>query len=250
MPELRNCTGYTYLRETAHDRKKIKEFRRPVIAQVETFKKYPQAEKVALPRQWHLNEEKISPLLQNRRSLRRYSQDAIPLQDLAFMLWASQGITAVSGNYSFRTVPSGGALYPVETYLSVKSVEDLSPGLYHFDVENFGLDRLTNSDCSEAVASACLNQRFMANSAVTFLWSGVFRRCMNKYGNRGIRYILLDAGHICQSLLMAAEATGSGGCPVAAFFDDEVNSLLGLDPEEESVLYAASVGKKPDGSSV
>ncbi|MCF8056129.1 MAG: SagB/ThcOx family dehydrogenase [Desulfocapsa sp.] len=245
MPELRNCTGYAYLRETVHDRERIKGLRRPAIAQVDTFKKYPEAEKVELPRQWQLKEENISPLLQNRRSLRRYSQEAIPLQDLAFMLWASQGITALSGNYSFRTVPSGGALYPVETYVSVHAVEGLVTGLYHFDVENFALDRLSGVDSAEAVASACLNQRFMARSATTFLWSGVFRRCMSKYGNRGMRYILLDAGHICQNILMAAEATGNGGCPVAAFFDDEVNALLGLDPAEESVIYAASVGKKP-----
>ncbi|HIP82907.1 MAG TPA: SagB/ThcOx family dehydrogenase, partial [Desulfocapsa sulfexigens] len=70
------------------------------------------------------------------------------------------------------------------------------------------------------------------------------RRSMSKYGNRGMRYILLDAGHICQNLVIAAEATGNGACPIAAFYDDEVNALLGLDPEEETVLYAAAVGKR------
>ena len=160
------------------------------------------------------------------------------------MLWASQGITAISGSYSFRAAPSGGALYPVETYISANSVEELLPGLYHFDVESFALDRLSSADSSEAVAAACLNQKFMASSAVTFIWSAVFRRCMSKYGNRGMRYILLDAGHICQNILLAAEATGSGGCPVAAFYDDEINELLGLNPAEESVLYAASVGRQ------
>jgi len=244
MPDLDECTGYTYLRETFHDREATERFRRPAIAQVETFKKYPEAEKVALPRHWQLTEEKLVPLLQNRRSLRRYSSEPLLLQDLAFMLWSSQGITAISGNYSFRTVPSGGALYPVETYLSVHRVEGLSPGTYHFDVESFCLERLSNIDSRENVADACLNQNFMAGSAVTFLWSAVFRRCMSKYGNRGIRYILLDAGHICQNVLLAAEATGSGGCPIAAFYDNEVNDLLGLAPDEESVLYAASVGKK------
>ena len=110
MPELFNCTGYAYLRETFHDREKIKEFRRPAITQVETYKKYPEAEKVELPRKWQLEEENISRLLQQRRSLRRYANKAIVLEELAFILWASQGITALSGNYSFRTAPSGGAL--------------------------------------------------------------------------------------------------------------------------------------------
>lgn len=244
MPELEACTGYQYLRETAYDRQTIRQAKRPAIAQVDTFKKYPDARKVELPRSWGLKEARITPLLQSRRSLRKYAMEAIELDELAFMLWASQGITAISGNYSFRTAPSGGALYPVETYLSINRVKGLDPGLYHFDVENFSLDILSGTDSAEAVAAACLDQKFIAKSAVTFLWSAVIRRCMSKYGNRGMRYILLDAGHICQNLLMAAEATGNGGCPVAAFYDDEVNKLLGLDPNEESVLYTAAVGKK------
>ncbi len=244
MPELHTCTGYRYLRDTDHARETIKNIKRPAIAQVDPFKKYPAAEKVDLPRQWQLTEEKIAPLFQKRRSMRRYATEAIPLQDLAFMLWASQGITAVSGNFSFRTAPSAGALYPVETYISVHSVQGLPAGLYHFDAENFSLDRLNTVLSAEAVAAACLNQKFMASSAVTFLWSAVFRRCMSKYGNRGMRYILLDAGHICQNILLAAAATGNCGCPIAAFYDEELNDLLDLDPTEESVLYAASVGKQ------
>lgn len=244
MPELEECTGYRYLKETAYNRETIKTIRRPAIAQVETFKEYPDAEKVELPRTWQLTEARITPLFQNRRSLRKYEQEPVKLEELAFMLWASQGITAKSGSYSFRTTPSGGALYPVETYINVNNITDLEPGLYHFDVRNFSLNKLGNGESAEAVAAACLNQKFMENSAVVFLWSAVIRRCMNKYGNRGMRYVFLDAGHICQNLLVAAEATGCGGCPVAAFYDDEVNALLGLDPAEETMLYTASVGKK------
>ena len=246
MAELEECSGYSYLKETVYNRDTIKAIKRPAIAQVPTFKMYPEAEKVELPRSWRLTEARITPLLQNRRSLRRYLMEPIQLEELAFMLWASQGTTAKSGEYSFRTVPSGGALYPVETYFSANFIEGLAPGLYHFDVENFSLDRLTNQDCAAAVAAACLDQKFMAQSAVTFLWTSVFRRSMSKYGNRGMRYILLEAGHICQNLLIAAEAADCGGCPVAAFYDDEINDLLQLDPEEESILYAAAVGKKEE----
>ncbi len=245
MPDLLDCTGYKYIRETAYNRETIKQVERPAIAEVATFKRYPDAEKVKLPTDWQLAEARITPLLQQRRSLRKYESKSISTEELAFMLWASQGITAASEKHTFRATPSGGALYPVETYLSVHRVEGLHPGLYHFDVENFSLDRLNNTDSAEAVAEACLNQKFMATSAVSFLWSAVMRRSMSKYGNRGMRYILLDAGHICQNLIMAAEATGNGACPVAAFYDDEVNKLLKLDPEEEMVIYAAAVGKKP-----
>jgi len=244
MPELSECSGYRYLRDSAYDRETIRHIRRPAIEQVDTFKRYPDAETIKLPTDWTLKEARITPLLQKRRSLRKYENESVSIEELAFMLWASQGITASSGNYTFRTAPSGGALYPIETYFSANRVEDLNPGLYHFDVENFSIDRLTTTDSAEAVAAACLNQKFMAQAAVSFLWSAVIRRSMSKYGNRGMRYILLDAGHICQNLVIAAEATGNGACPIAAFYDDEVNALLGLDPEEETVLYAAAVGKR------
>jgi len=244
MPDLSECSGYKYLRESAYDRKTIRHIKRPAIAQVDTFKRYPDAETIKLPTNWTLKEARITPLLQKRRSLRKYENESVSMEELAFMLWASQGITAKSENYSFRTAPSGGALYPIETYFSANRVEGLNPGLYHFDVENFSIDRLTTTDSAEAVAAACLNQKFMAQAAVSFLWSAVLRRSMSKYGNRGMRYILLDAGHICQNLVIAAEATGNGACPIAAFYDDEINALLGLDPEEETVLYAAAVGKR------
>ena len=244
MPKLGECTGYKYIQETGYRRDTIKKMMRPAIAETGIFKKYPDADKVELPRSWSLKEARIIPLLQHRRSLRKYKMEPISLGELAFMLWASQGITAKSGNYSFRTTPSGGALYPIETYIAANHIEDLEPGIYHFDVENFALDKIRTGDQAETVANACMNQKFMASSAVTFLWSVIFRRSMSKYGNRGMSYVLLDAGHICQNTLTAAEAIGSGGCPVAAFYDDEVNDLLGLDGKDETVIYAASVGKK------
>lgn len=244
MPELGECTGYKYIKETEYKRDTIKQMVRPAIAEAAIFKKYPDAEKVELPRSWTLKEARITPLLQDRRSLRKYLMEPISLGELAFMLWAGQGITAKSESHSFRTSPSAGALYPVETYFSANLVEDLEPGIYHFDVENFALNRIRAEDQAEAVAAACLDQKFMARSAVSFLWSVNFRRSMSKYGNRGLRYILLDTGHICQNTLVAAEATGCGGCAVAAFYDDEVNDLLGLEGSDETVLYAASIGKK------
>lgn len=244
MPELEECSGIQYLRETVYDRDTIRQIRRPAIAQVQTFKEYPDVPKIELPRSWKLSEARITPLLQNRRSLRKYMAEPLKLEELAFILWASQGITAKSDSHSFRTAPSGGALYPVETYLSANLVEDLAPGLYHFDPRNFCLDQLSNKDSAKDVAACCLDQKFMANSAVSFIWSGVLRRTLSKYGNRGMRYVLLDAGHICQNLLVAAEATGCGACPVAAFYDEEINNLLGLDATEETAIYAAAIGKK------
>ena len=244
MPELKETKGFQYLKGSRFDRLSIETRHKPTIARVEPFKRYPHADKIPLPRTWILAEEHLIPLLQHRRSLRKYSTEPISLEHLAFLLWASQGITGQAGKYLFRTAPSGGALYPVETYISVHSIEGLAAGLYHFDAEHFALDQLTEQDEAEAVAHGCLDQKFITQAAVVFLWTGVFRRAMSKYGDRGMRYILLDAGHICQNLLLAAESVGCGGCPVGAFYDNEINQLLQIDGEEESILYAASLGRK------
>ncbi len=93
-----------------------------------------------------------------------------------------------------------------------------------------------------ALPAAAIHQEFLARAAAVFCWSAVFRRNMSKYGDRGMRYICMDAGHICQNLLLAATALGRPACPVAAFFDDELNAILGVDGEEEGALYLAAVG--------
>ena len=162
----------------------------------------------------------------------------------AALLWASQGISGRAGSFFFRTAPSAGALYPIETYLSIQNVESLTPGLYHFQPAEFALEKLSNEFAGNKVAKAALGQNFIAQAGVVFIWSAILRRNFSKYGHRGLRYVMMDAGHICQNLLLAAEGLDLGACPVAAFYDNELNGLLGLDGEEESVVYLAAVGAK------
>jgi SagB-type dehydrogenase family enzyme len=141
-----------------------------------------------------------------------------------------------------RTAPSAGALYPIETYLAVDAVDGLKPGLYHLNVFGFHLERLNGQTRARDIARAALDQSFIADASVVFIWSAILRRTMSKYGHRGIRYIFMDAGHICQNLLLAAQAMDLSACPVAALYENELNSLLGLDGEEETVIYIAPVG--------
>lgn len=243
--KLHESRAIQYFFNTAFDRTTINTLKKPEISHEDTFKTYPETPKILLPRiSWKLQEARIIPLFQQRRSIRRFLAEPIPLTDLAFMLWASQGITAQIGSHFLRTVPSAGALYPVETYISIKGVDGVNPGLYHFNVRDFQLELLEEGNTHKKCADACLNQQFMEAAAVNFIWTGVARRCMSKYGERGARYLLLDAAHICQNLLIAAEAVGCGGCPVAAFYDREVAAVLNIDRHEELPLYAASVGKK------
>ena len=241
MPEYRRSLGFKFLQATKHDRLEILSRKREEIAPAPWFKVYPEAPRVVLPRP-EFGPENFWKSLLRRRSIRRYTRSPLSLKELSLLCFASQGITGEVGRYLLRTAPSAGALYPIETYLFVNRVEDLPAGIYHLEVQDFALERLAEGDFGEALAEASLSQPQCARAAVVFVWSAIPRRTMSKYGSRGMRYIFMDVAHICQNLLLAAAALGLGACPIGAFFDDEVNELLGLDGEEETVLYLASVG--------
>jgi len=243
MDDLKDSLGYRYLQETKFDAQTLWHKPRLAIAPAQPFKQYANAEKVILPTDWEMNKS-LGKTLQYRRSHRRYTSKALSMQDLAIMLWASQGISGRAGSFFFRAAPSAGALYPVETYLSIQNVESLSPGLYHFQPAEFGLEKMSDGFAGKKVAEAALGQDFLAQAGVVFIWSAILRRNFSKYGHRGLRYIMMDAGHICQNLLLAVEGLELGACPVAAFYDDELNGLFGLDGEEESIIYLAAVGSK------
>lgn len=182
--------------------------------------------------------------LANRRSNRRFSQDPLSIEELSQLLWASQGISHRLTNAELRTAPSAGALYPIETYVQINRIETLQPGLYHYHVLDHALGSLHSDDNSYLLAEACLGQKMIAQSSVTFLWSLVTQRTFWKYGNRGLRYMYLDSGHVAQNLYLAATALDLNCCAIGAFFDDEVDNLLGLDGQEEVSVYMACVGHK------
>jgi SagB-type dehydrogenase family enzyme len=135
----------------------------------------------------------------------------------------------------------------VETYVQVNRVLGLDAGLYHLNIRDWCLECLHSGEFGPQLARACLDQRFMAQAAFNVCWSAVLRRNMAKYGHRGLRYIFMDVGHICQNLLLAAEAFGLPACPVGAYFDAEANELFALDGDEESLIYFASVGGRGKG---
>ena len=172
------------------------------------------------------------------------------LSRLAFslsLLWATQGITEKYGDTLFRSAPSAGGLFPVETYLNVRLIEGLEGGIYHFRPERFDLEFLKRGEFSRSLADAALNQEIVATAQVTFIWSAVLPRSKWKYRQRAYRYIYLDAGHICQNLYLAGEALGLGVCAIGAFFDDDANEIVSLDGIDETVIYMATVGKISEG---
>ena len=183
-------------------------------------------------------------VLAKRRSIRDYSPAPLSMEELANLLWATQGITDRSFSPWYRTAPSAGALHPIDTYLIVNRVQGLAPGIYFLHVENFSLERKNQGDFSRQVAQAALNQDMAREAAVVFIWVAVIRRSSQKYRQRAYRYIYLDCGHIAQNLYLAAAAMDMGCCGIAAFFDDEVNDLLGVDGRAETAIYLATVGKR------
>lgn len=182
-------------------------------------------------------------LLKTRRSRRRFQHDgALGIETLSRLLWACQGCTMKRGRVCFRTAPSAGALYPIETYVSIRSTDGLTPGIYRFRPEFFDLTLVRQGDFSNELARAAMSQSMIAHAQTTFIWTSVQERALIKYGQRAQRYIFLEAGHIAQNLSIAAEAESLGCCMVGAFYDDLIDALLGLDEAIETSVYLAVVG--------
>jgi SagB-type dehydrogenase family enzyme len=184
----------------------------------------------------------ILKILKNRKSNRLFSTKPITLNELAFLLWASTGIQRKIKNYEFRTVPSAGALYPIETYLIANNVDGLEKALYHYNIESHFLEKLKNEDLSQELAHCALEQKMCSNAPVVIIWTAVFLRAKWKYGQRAYRYIYLDAGHIAQNLALSATSIGLGSCQIGTFFDDEINQILDINGFEESAIYMSVVG--------
>ncbi|RPH74119.1 SagB/ThcOx family dehydrogenase [bacterium] len=214
----------------------------------------PEGEKIFLPRpeQVDLGHIDLRAAIENRRSLRQYSDDPLSLEELSFLLWCTQGVKKVSKRpATLRTVPSAGARHAFETLLLINRVDGLQAGLYRFLAIEHGLVRVeSGEDIASQVTEACQHQEHVAASAATFMWIAVLERMRWRYGQRGYRYLHLDAGHVCQNLYLAAEAVNCGVCAIAAFDDDALNGVLGLDGDNQFVVYLGSLGRKSEPKQV
>lgn len=183
--------------------------------------------------------------IEERVSVRTYSGEPLCLEELSYLLWMTQGIKKmIPGRATFRTVPSAGARHALETCLLINTVTSLEPGLYQYYAPEHSLGRIPAPETIAAdITAACCNQEFVLQSAVTFLWIAETERMTWRYSERGYRYLHLDAGHVCQNLYLAAESIGCGVCAIAAFHDQELNTLLHCDGEARFVIYLAALGR-------
>ncbi len=172
----------------------------------------------------------LEEVLASRRSLRSFKEKELDWGQVGQLLWAAQGITSPDGK---RTAPSAGALYPLEVYYFFKD------GWGRYNPEKHSLEILGLEDKRTDLARASLNQSWIAEAPGVFVIVGFVERTAKKYGERAERYVILEAGHACQNLLLQAVALGLGGTSVGAFLDEEIMKIL---REDALPLYVVPVG--------
>ena len=193
---------------------------------------------------------RLQDVIGRRRSRRDFASGPIPGDALAALLHAGYGVTGQlepqddRPRVPLRAVPSGGALYPLELYAVAVRVTNLEPGLYHFDPLWPGLELLRSGLAVEELAVLSTYPDIASSCAVLIFVAAVFGRTRFKYGLRGYRFALLEAGHVAQNLLLAATALGLGAVPLGAFFDRRTDAILRLDGVNESTLYAIALGRE------
>ena len=181
----------------------------------------------------------LETAISKRRSVREFSRQALPLADVAQLLWAAQGVTSREGG---RTAPSAGALYPLELYLVVGKVDSLPAGLYHYRPGEHRLRLVTDGDLRRALAGAALDQSWVRSAPAVLIIAGVYERSAKKYGQRARRYTHIETGHAAQNVYLQAEALGLGTVIVGAFEDAAVREVLGL-PSDHAPLALMPIGR-------
>ena len=183
--------------------------------------------------------------IKQRKSRREYTEAALTLEELSFLLWTMQGVHDIirDGVATTRTVPSGGARHPFETYLYISRVEGLTQGLYRYLPLSHQLCVVsTRPDLKDSIYVACL-QPFVKDAAVVVIWAVIPYRTEWRYSFLAHKVIAQETGHICQNLYLACEAIGAGACALGTYDQEALDSLLGLDGDEEFAIYVAPVGK-------
>lgn len=199
-----------------------------------------------------ISNENIFDCIAQRRSTRFYSTDSLSLEELSYLLWATQGITGMNKmGLTLRTVPCSGATHTFETYLMIMRVEGIEQGIYRYlPVEHKLLFMFKLDELEAKIDDITLDQPFVPNFAkkasVLFAWSTTPYRSEWKYDISAHKKILIDVGHVCQNLYLASESIGAGACAIGIYDQKLIDEVLQLDGEEEFIIYLGAVGKKRD----
>jgi SagB-type dehydrogenase family enzyme len=211
------------------------------------FKEYPGQPLVELPAPGDLNVP-LGQAIRGRLSCRLFNSSPLTLNELSTILAVGNGVEGVvelgALQHLERPMPSGGGLYPLEFYPIVRQVEGLATGLYHYAPMLHQLEQLKLMDFHDTfISQLFMNQPYLAGAPVVLLITAVVDRSMHKYGDRGYRYILLEAGHSAQNMCLAAASMNLGALPLGGFFDGFAAELLEIDQEQEVILYGLGFGQ-------
>ena len=195
---------------------------------------------VNLPEPRKIGEISVEEAINSRRSRRSYRNEPITVSEISQLCWAAQGITEPM--YKFRAAPSAGALYPLEIFLVVGNAE-IEAGIYHYSPSTHSLGLMKEGDYRKDLCRASLGQSAVEEGALNIIITAIYERTTWKYGDRGIRYVHMEAGHVAQNIYLQAEVLGLGTVSIGAFYDDKVKDVLSL-PEEYVPLYVMPVGRR------
>jgi len=192
-----------------------------------------------------LQKTDLTHAIGNRKSHRVYLNQSLLLNELAYLLWCTQGLQGkIVNGHAHRTVPSAGCRHALETYLAIFNVDGINPGMYRYlPLSHQLVFEFSDDLLPEKMTTASFGQSYPGKSAVTFIWVAIPYRMEWRYGLAAHKVIALDAGHVCQNLYLACESIGAGTCAIAAYDQEELDELLGLDGKDEFAIYLASVGK-------
>jgi len=212
---------------------------------------------LAYPEELKIGRMPLIEAIKRRRSRREYTGEPFTLEELSFLLWATQGVSKITARdvgedlqkalarsrATLRTVPSGGARHPFETYLLVNRVKGVEPGLYRYlPLENKLCLLSADPELTKKAHEASYEQ-YVKDSAVTFIWTAIPYRTEWRYSILSPKLIAQDSGHMCQNLYLACEAIGAGTCAVGAYDQERMDMVLGVDGKEEFTIYMAPAGK-------
>lgn len=195
---------------------------------------------IKLPEPKYDSETSIEQALLKRRSVRSYTDQPLTLAELSQILWAAQGVTDEQRGY--RTAPSAGALYPLEVYTVVENVEGVTQGVYQYKPQQHELVLVKSGSVREQLTNAALGQSSVGESPVVVVISAVYERTTKKYGERGVRYVHMEAGHAAQNMYLQAVSLNLGMVVIGAFDEDEVKKILNM-PDQEQPLYIIPLGR-------
>ncbi len=242
-----------FLKSNFHEFKHIKTDKIKGVAQPPVVKPFdPDSQIIDLPKVSRevLRNGNMFDCIDQRRSTRFYSAEMLSLEELSYLLWATQGIAGMNKNgLTLRTVPCSGATHTFETYLLIMRVEGVQEGIYRYLPTGHKLLFMFELEQMEQKVDAItLDQPFVPNfakkAAVLFAWSTTPYRSEWKYDISAHKKILIDVGHVCQNLYLSSESIGAGACAIGIYDQKLIDEILGLDGEEEFVIYLGAVGKK------